>query len=95
MERICFQMLALGHSIRNGSAGNVLTGNYAVIKECGCILSRKWLCNSKREVYIKKWATKHMKQVLKCQEQTISELDNCIFNFDVKVAYDEPFWLLV
>lgn len=61
-KSICFQMLSLGHSIRNGSAGNVLTKNYAVKKECSCILSIKWLCNSNRS-YIKKWATKHVKQV--------------------------------
>lgn len=32
MESICFQMLSLGHSVRNGSAGNILTGNYVVKK---------------------------------------------------------------
>lgn len=41
-------MLSLGHSIRNGSAGNIFDRNYAVEKECSCILSLKWLCISNK-----------------------------------------------
>lgn len=46
LKSICFQMLSLGHSIRNGSVGNIFDGNYTVQKERSCILSLKWLCIS-------------------------------------------------
>lgn len=88
-------MLSLGHSIRKGNCWwncfdwELCSNNNK--KKSSYILSIKWLCNSNRGVYIKKWATKHVKQVLKCKDQTLSELDNCIYNSDVKVECDEHF----
>lgn len=39
-----------------------------------------------KEVY-KKSGLLSMSSKFECEDQTVSELDNCIFSFDVKVAF--------